>query len=155
MDSILFLILILILGALTKNQTIMISSSILVILVLLKLDDNVVPFLNKYAMKIGITLFTIYAFTPIAMGEVTFKDLFQAITTLRAWVAIAAGIIITQFAKHGITYMATTPELTTYLVVGIIIGVVMFGGVATGPLIGSGIAVFLYFIVNSIISIFS
>lgn len=42
--------------------------------------------------------------------------------------------------KNGLTLLENDPHITTALVIGTILAVALFGGVAVGPLIGAGIA---------------
>lgn len=153
-EKILLLSFILILGVFSKNQAIILSSIFLILVLVFNLDSSILPFLKKYGLKIGITIFTIYAFVPLANGDIQLKDIYEAIFNYRAWIAISAGLLVTQFAKHGLNFMVETPELTTFIVIGIIIGVVALGGVTTGPLVGSGIAVLFFYIFDLVTKVF-
>lgn len=42
--------------------------------------------------------------------------------------------------QNGLTLLENDPHITTALVIGTILAVALFGGVAVGPLIGAGIA---------------
>ncbi len=154
LEKIILLSILLILGFLSKNDTIIIAVLILLAFVLLKFNDNTLQTIKTYSIKYGIILITIYAFIPIAKGDITYHDLIKAITAWRAWVAIFAGALVTHFAKFGIDLMNTRPDIITFVLVGIIIGIIVFKGVASGPLIGSGIALMLYSIIDFFISIF-
>ncbi len=92
-----------------------------------------------------------YAFVNIANGTVTIKDVIEGLKNIHAVIAVIIGVLMTQFAKHGITFMEEEPDLLIMMVVGIIFGVIAFDGVATGPLIGSGIAVMVFAIMDSLV----
>ena len=70
-------------------------------------------------------------------------DLLKTVQTPRAWVALLSGIFVAVIAKYGLGLLANEPEITTALVIGTIIAIVVFKGVAVGPLIGAGIAYLL------------
>ena len=48
--------------------------------------------------------------------------------------------MVALLAKGGVNLLADSPEITTALVLGTILSVSVFNGVAVGPLIGAGIA---------------
>jgi uncharacterized membrane protein (DUF441 family) len=57
-----------------------------------------------------------------------------------AWIALVSGIVVALLAKGGVILLAKDPHITTALVLGTILAVSLFKGVAVGPLIGAGIA---------------
>lgn len=54
--------------------------------------------------------------------------------------ACISGIAVALLAKGGITLLSEDPHITTALVLGAILAVALFKGVAVGPHIGAGIA---------------
>ncbi|MBM7572887.1 DUF441 domain-containing protein [Aquibacillus albus] len=139
-QSTLFLILLFALGYIGKNQSIMIAVYVLIGLQLFKLDGKLFPIIEEKGIGWGVTIITIAVLVPIATGEIGFKDLLQSIKSYYAWIALAAGVFVALIAKSGLTLLADDPHLTTALVMGTIMAVVFFQGVAVGPLIGAGIA---------------
>ncbi|PAF34122.1 hypothetical protein CHH69_17440, partial [Terribacillus saccharophilus] len=77
--SSLFLVIILILGIIGKNQSITIAAYVLLGFKVLQLDDKVFPFLASKGLSIGITVLTIAVLVPIASGEIGFKDLYASV----------------------------------------------------------------------------
>ncbi|WP_008825675.1 DUF441 domain-containing protein [Haloplasma contractile] len=154
-EKIIFLAIIMVLGYLSKSQTIMIASVFLIAAVLLQVNDTTLETIRRYSIKYGIILITIFAFVPIAKGDITFFALFRALLNWRAWIAIGAGILVTQFAKNGINLMKTSPDITTFVLVGIVVGILVpqLKGYPSGPLIGTGIAMMLYGVVEYIIKV--
>ncbi|QXE00684.1 DUF441 domain-containing protein [Terribacillus sp. DMT04] len=137
--SSLFLVIILLLGIIGKNQSITIAAYVLLGIKVLQLDDKLFPFLASKGMSIGITVLTIAVLVPIASGEIGFKDLYASVKSYYAWVALAAGILVAILGKYGVNLMASDPQVTVALVIGTILAVVLLNGVAVGPLIGAGI----------------
>ncbi|WP_163538132.1 DUF441 domain-containing protein [Gracilibacillus sp. YIM 98692] len=146
--STIFLIILFLLGYFGKNQAIMVAVYILFGLKLVKLDDKFFPYLQDKGIGWGVIIITVAVLIPIATGEIGFKDLLESVKSFHAWIALASGIFVAVIAKNGLTLLANDPHITTALVIGTIIAVVVFQGVAVGPLIGAGIAYLLIKAVN-------
>ncbi|UOQ47167.1 DUF441 domain-containing protein [Gracilibacillus caseinilyticus] len=139
-SSTIFLLVLFLLGYVAKNQAIMVAVYILFGMKLLKLDDKFFPYIQDKGIGWGVIVITVAVLIPVATGEIGFKDLLQSVKSYHAWVALIAGMFVAIVAKNGLTLLANDPEVTTALVLGTIIAVVAFQGVAVGPLIGAGIA---------------
>ncbi|MDL4840661.1 DUF441 domain-containing protein [Aquibacillus rhizosphaerae] len=139
-QSTIFLLILFLLGYIGKNQSIMIAVYVLIGLQLFKMDDKLFPYIQDKGIGWGVTIITVAVLVPIATGEIGFSELAQSVKSYYAWIAIGAGIFVAVIAKNGLTLLADDPHLTTALVMGTILAVVFFNGVAVGPLIGAGIA---------------
>ncbi|SET79254.1 Uncharacterized membrane protein, DUF441 family [Salinibacillus kushneri] len=139
-QSTIFLFILLLLGFIAKNQAIMVAVYILLGIKLFNIEDKVLPYLEAKGISIGVIVITVAVLAPIASGDIGFKDLLESIKTYYAWICLAAGIFVAYVAKDGLTLLSSDPHLTTALVIGTILGVVLFNGVAVGPLIGAGIS---------------
>ncbi|RCW66317.1 DUF441 domain-containing protein [Saliterribacillus persicus] len=139
-SSTIFLIILFILGYIGKNQSIMIAVYVLFGIKLLKMDEKLFPYIQDKGLGWGVTIITIAVLVPIATGEIGFKELSESVRSFYAWIALAAGIFVAVIAKNGIELLATDPHITTALVLGTILAVVLFQGIAVGPVIGAGIA---------------
>ncbi|WP_338470480.1 DUF441 domain-containing protein [Niallia sp. XMNu-256] len=136
----LFLLLLLVIGLVAKNQSLTIAVVFLMILKLSGLDSKVFSVIQTKGINWGVTVITIAVLAPIASGDIGFKDLLGAFKSSYAWIALISGIAVALLAKGGVTLLAKDPHITTALVLGTIISVALFKGVAVGPLIGAGIA---------------
>lgn len=150
-QSTVFLLILFLLGYIGKNQSIMMAVYILLGLKLFKLDEKVFPYLQDKGISLGVTIITIAVLVPIATGEIGFKDLYQSVKSYYGWIALGAGMFVALIAKNGLTLLADDPHITTALVMGTILAVVFFQGVAVGPLIGAGIAYILMKFVDFLI----
>ncbi|MDQ0160193.1 DUF441 domain-containing protein [Alkalibacillus salilacus] len=139
-SSTVFLLILLALGFIAKNQPILIAVYILLGVKLFNLEDRLLPFIESKGIFIGVVVITVAVLVPIATGEIGFSELYQSIKSYYAWIAIAAGAFVAYVARDGLDLMANEPHLTAALVLGTILGVVFLQGVAVGPLIGAGIA---------------
>ncbi|PAE24135.1 DUF441 domain-containing protein [Bacillus sp. 7894-2] len=139
-QSLIFLFLLLGIGLIAKNQSLIIAVFVLIILKAAGLDSKAFSFLQSKGINWGVTIITIAVLAPIASGEIGFRDLGGAFKSPYAWVALVSGIAVALLAKGGIVLLAEDPHITTALVLGTILAVSLFKGIAVGPLIGAGIA---------------
>jgi uncharacterized membrane protein (DUF441 family) len=139
-EPVLFLIILLIIGFIAKNQSLIIAVAALLIIKMIGLEDKWLPVIHAKGINWGITIITIAVLAPIATGEIGFKQLTASLQSLSAWIALLSGIFVALIAKGGVTLLSTDPHMTAALVLGTVIAVSLFHGVAVGPLIGAGIA---------------
>lgn len=136
----LFLILLLAIGLIAKNQSLIIAISVLLLLKIIGLDHKIFSFIQTKGINWGVTIITIAVLAPIASGQIGFKELLESLKSPYAWIALGSGMAVALIAKNGITLLAEDPHITAALVLGTILAVAIFKGVAVGPLIGAGIA---------------
>ena len=60
-----------------------------------------------------------------------------------AYAAIIAGILAAIAGSSGVTLLKDAPEIAASLIIGTMIGVVVFKGIPVGPLIVGGVTYFL------------
>ena len=139
MESWLFLGLILFIGTVSKNQSIIIATIFVMILKFLPFTDNIMTEFRKKGINWGVLVITIAILIPIATGEIGFSHLLSAFKSPVGWVAIISGITVSILSSKGVGLLSGQPEITVALVIGTIMGVVFFKGIAAGPVIASGI----------------
>lgn len=139
-QPLMFLLLLLGIGLMAKNQSIIIAVAFLIVLKLFGLDEKIFAAIQSKGINWGVTIITIAVLAPIATGEIGFKDLFDSLKSPYAWIALASGMAVALIAKNGLILLEDDPHLTTALVLGTVLAVALFKGVAVGPLIGAGIA---------------
>ena len=139
-QPLMFLLLLLGIGLIAKNQSIIIAVACLIVLKLLGLDEKAFSVIQSKGINWGVTIITIAVLAPIATGEIGFRDLFDSMKSPYAWIALASGMAVALIAKSGLILLEDDPHLTTALVLGTVLAVAVFKGVAVGPLIGAGIA---------------
>lgn len=139
-EPVLFLLILLVAGIIAKNQSLIIAVSILLFIKIIGLEEKWIPAIQAKGIHWGVTIITIAVLAPIATGEIGFKQLIASLQSFSAWVALLSGVFVALVAKGGITLLSTNPHITAALVLGTIIAVSLFHGVAVGPLIGAGIA---------------
>ena len=136
----LFLYLLLGIALIAKNNSLLIAVLFLIVMKVIGLDMKVYSYIQSKGINWGVTIITIAVLIPIATGDIGFKDLSASFKSPFAWIALLSGIAVALLAKGGVTLLADDPQITTALVLGTILSVSIFNGVAVGPLIGAGIA---------------
>jgi uncharacterized membrane protein (DUF441 family) len=139
-QPVIFLSILLIIGLIAKNNSLIFSVLVLLGIKFFGLGDKLFPYLQQKGINWGVTVITIAVLVPIASGEIGFKQLSDAVRSSYAWIALASGIIVAMIAKNGLVLLSNDPHITVALVFGTILAVALFNGVAVGPLIGAGIA---------------
>ena len=136
----LFLLLLLGIALVAKNNSLILAVAILLAIKATGLGDKLFPLLQSKGINIGVTVITIAVLVPIATGTIGLRDLQETLKSVYAWIAILSGIVVALLAKNGVILLQNDPHITTALVFGKIIAIALFQGVAVGPLIGAGIA---------------
>ncbi|MGP7816718.1 DUF441 domain-containing protein [Niallia sp. 01092] len=139
-QSFLFLYLLAIIAFIAKNNSLLFAVVFLLCMKIIGLDTKTFSLIQSKGINWGVTIITIAVLVPIATGDIGFKDLTYTFKSPFAWIALISGIVVALLAKGGITLLAEDPQITTALVLGTILAVSIFNGVAVGPLIGAGIA---------------
>ncbi|MCM2675263.1 DUF441 domain-containing protein [Alkalicoccobacillus plakortidis] len=136
----LFMLILLGIAVVARNQSLMIAVLFLLVVKWVGLGDKLFPLLQQKGLNIGVTVITIAVLTPIVTGDIGFKHLAEAVRSSYAWIALGAGILVALVAANGIDLLQNDPHITVALVIGTILAVALFNGVAVGPLIGAGVA---------------
>lgn len=148
MESWIFLALILFVGAISKNQSIIIATSFVMILKIFPFTEKLMLMFKSKGINWGVLIITIAILIPIALSEIRFSHLLNAFKSPVGWIAIISGISVSLLSSKGVRLLSGQPEITVALVIGTIIGVVFFKGIAAGPVIASGITYCLLQIVE-------
>ncbi|MGD6841057.1 DUF441 domain-containing protein [Bacillus infantis] len=139
-QSLIFLILLLAIGLAAKNNSLVLAVMVLVAIKAIGADSKIFSVLQTKGINWGVTVITIAVLAPIASGDIGFKELTAAFKSPYAWIALISGMAVALIAKGGLTLLTEDPHITAALVLGTILAVSLFKGVAVGPLIGAGIA---------------
>lgn len=140
MEPILFLIGLLIIGVIAKNQSLILAVAFLLVLKFTGFGEKWFSLIQQKGINWGVTIITIAVLVPIASGEIGFKQLSEALRSSYAWIALLSGVFVAIIASRGLHLLQNDPHITAALVFGTILAVALFKGVAVGPLIGAGIA---------------
>lgn len=138
MSKYIFLAIIAILSILSKNKIMLYASVTLIILMILPYKDNNLLLSKKYGIKLGLYFLTLAVLAPIAMGAININDLLKSFMDYKTILAIIMGIIASILSTKGIQMQILNPQVVIAVSLGTIIGLVLFKGTASGPIIASG-----------------
>jgi len=128
-----------VLGLLGRSSVVTAAGAVLLILQVFNFS-TALNFLERRGLELGLVLLMISVLVPFAAGRVSPRDLLEASVTIPGIVTILSGAIATHLNGQGLELLQGAPSLMIGLVVGSIIGVVLFGGIPVGPLMAGGIA---------------
>ncbi|MGY3777617.1 DUF441 domain-containing protein [Isobaculum melis] len=138
MESWLFLLLILAVGLIAKNTSLIIATAAVLALKAVPQASKLFPMIQSKGINWGVTIITVAILIPIATEQIGFKELLSAFKSPVGWVAIICGVGVSLLSSRGVGLLAGSPEVTVALVFGTILGVVLLKGVAAGPVIAAG-----------------
>lgn len=145
-QGVLAILIILILGVLSNNNSLALSATTVLALKLLNLKQ-VLVILDKSAIKWGIIILTMGILTPFVTDRITLKDVTEVFKSPAAALALLAGALTVILSGRGLGLITDNPSIIVGIIIGSLIGVAFFKGVPIGPMTAAGIvAVFLKYI---------
>lgn len=120
------------------NMSVFYAVAIILALKILHLD-SLMSFVESHGINYGVILLTVAILIPLATGKITPAMMLDSVKSPVGILALAAGIFAAVAGGQGIALMKQTPDIVTSLVIGTMIGVFFFKGIAVGPLIAGGI----------------
>lgn len=148
LESWIFLAIILLVAFFGKNQSLVIAAAVVMVMKLLPFSAKIFPVVNAKGINWGVTIISIAILIPIATGQIGFKDLLNAFKSPVGFIAVGCGILVAVWSAKGVGLLSGSPEITVALVFGTIMGVVLFKGIAAGPVIASGITYTILMVFN-------
>ncbi|RSQ41636.1 DUF441 domain-containing protein [Acinetobacter baumannii] len=134
----LILLIVLGLGCISHNMSIIVSSAFLIILKVTPLH-LFLPYISKNSLNWGVIILTIGVLAPIATGAVDGQKALKSFLNFRSLIAIIIGILVAWIAGRGVKVMTTEPDVLIALMIGTISGVIFLKGLPVGPLIAAGL----------------
>ncbi|MBY6274937.1 DUF441 domain-containing protein [Symbiobacterium thermophilum] len=135
------------LGVAARNALIVTAAGVVLILRVLALE-RFFPLLERRGLEAGLIFLLIAVLVPFATGEVGWAEIRQSFTSWTGLAAILGGIIAAVLSGYGVTLLQVKPEVIVGMVVGTILGVVLFKGIPVGPLAAAGFTAILLALVR-------
>ncbi len=142
------ILVVLVLSVIGNNHTVAIAALVLLLIQKLGLV-SVFPLIESYGMNLGIIILTVAVLSPLAQGRIAVNDIAGLFKAPVGLIAIVIGILVAWIAGNGVVFMKESPETTTALIVGTIIGVCFFRGLPVGPLIAGGMVAMVVSLIDS------
>ena len=125
-------------GILGKSNILATAACILLVIKLTRLY-SLFPLLERRGLELGLLFLMISVLVPFATGKIHPKEILGSFMTLSGILAIAGGALATYMNGQGLGLLKIDPEMMVGLVIGGIIGIVVFKGVPVGPLMAAGL----------------
>ncbi len=132
------LLLLLVLGLWARSNLVASSAAILLAIRFTKLTF-LFPVLERRGVEIGLLFLTLAMLVPFAMGQVQVRTIWQTLWTVPGVLALIGGAVATNLNGHGVGLLTDHKELMVSLIVGSIMGIVVWGGIPVGPLMAAGV----------------
>ncbi len=136
------LLALIILGLAARSNLVAAAATILLMLRLTRLNV-VLPVLERRGVEIGLLFLTIAMLVPFALGKVTIKDVGRSLLTIPGMLAVVGGAVATHLNGRGLNLLNDQSHLMISLIVGSIVGIVVWGGIPVGPLMAAGVTYLL------------
>ena len=133
---------ILLLSLAGHNMTVFYATAIVLGLKVLGLT-TLLNALGSQGLNWGIIILTAAILVPIANGTITIHTMLDAFRTHAGVIAIVAGLLAAVAGGSGVELLKNTPDVIPALIIGTMAGVLLFHGVAVGPLIAGGLTYFV------------
>lgn len=137
MSSYLILGAVLVIGYLSKNTAVAYASAVLLVMKAV-MPTKALEYVNMHGVNWGIILLTIGMFAPIALGQIEVKDIIESFKTPAGILGVFVGVMIAVLGSWGVDSLHNDPTLVVSIMVGTIVGIVVFKGLPMGPIIASG-----------------
>ncbi len=140
---------VLILSVVGHNMTV-VYATLIILAVKFFGTPEMLNYFGSHGLNFGIIILTAAILVPIANGTVTISTMIDSFKTPIGIVAVTAGLLAAISGGAGVPLMQENPNVIPALIVGTMVGVFFFKGIAVGPLIAAGftyfvMAVFEYF----------
>ncbi len=126
------------LSVMAQNQSVSLAAAILLIIKLIGFDSWF-PLLENRGMTVGITILTIAILAPVASGQINLRNMVDSLISPVGFAAALTGVFAAWVAGKGLLVFKAAPDTITSLILGTIVGISFFDGIAVGPLIAAGL----------------
>lgn len=125
------------LGVAARNALIVTSAGVVLIMEVMRLD-RWFPIVEKRGLEVGLILLLMSVLVPFARGEVGWQEIRDSFTSWNGLAAILGGVAAAVLSGYGVSLLQVKPEVIVGMVVGTIVGVLVFKGIPVGPLAAAG-----------------
>ena len=132
------LIILLLLGLAARSNLVAAAATILLMIRFTRMTF-LFPVLERRGVEIGLLFLTLAMLVPFAIGKVNLKEVGRSFVTLPGILALMGGAVATHLNGRGLQMLNEQSHLMIALIVGSIIGIVVWGGIPVGPLMAAGV----------------
>ncbi len=132
------LLVLLLLGIWARSNLVAAAAAILLVIRFARLSF-LFPVLERRGVELGLLFLTLAMLVPFALGKVTLRDISKGLLTVPGMLAVLGGALATHLNGRGLHLLADNSYLMISLIVGSILGIVVWGGIPVGPLMAAGV----------------
>lgn len=132
------LLLLLLLGLAARSNLVAASAAILLVIRFTKVTF-LYTVLERRGVEVGLLFLMLAMLVPFAMGKVNLKEVGRSFLTLPGILAVLGGAVATHLNGRGLHMLDHNSHLMIGLIVGSILGIVIWGGIPVGPLMAAGV----------------
>lgn len=136
------LVVLIIIGIVGRASILATAASLLLMMKLLSLQ-RFFPMIERRGLELGLLFLMISVLVPLVSGKLQTKDLLGTFLTIGGICAILGGLIATYVNGQGLYLLKMDPELMVGMIIGSVLGIVVFKGIPVGPLMAAAIAAML------------
>ncbi|WP_314585250.1 DUF441 domain-containing protein [Paenibacillus terrigena] len=151
MNGEIIMVVLIIIGLISRSSIITTAACLLLIVKLVHLD-RYLPTIERRGLELGLLFLTMGVLVPFVSGRIATKDVWATITSWPGLVAIAGGAIATIMNAKGLETLKIDPQIIVGLVLGSIIGITFFKGIPVGPLMAAGLTALIMKIIQLILN---
>lgn len=153
MNGEIIMVVLIIIGLISRSSIITTAACVLLIVKLVHLD-RFLPTIERRGLELGLLFLTMAILVPFASGRISTKEVWAAISSWPGIIAIVGGCIATMMNAKGLEVLKIDPQIIVGLVLGSIIGITFFRGIPVGPLMAAGLTAVLMKIIQLILGRF-
>jgi uncharacterized membrane protein (DUF441 family) len=142
MATVLPLLIVFLIGLITKNNLLGAAAAIVFFVDLMRLD-RFFPLIQSRGLEAGVLFLTIALLVPFANGQLTMKNLASSLFSPIGVLAVMGGILGAYLNSQGLDLIAVEPSIIPGILIGVVVSVAFFGGVSVGPIMAAGITALL------------
>ena len=117
----------------------MVYSCLILLALRFLLPHSALEYVAGHGVNWGVIILTVAILVPIIDGRIGPAEMKASLSGGVAILALFIGLLVALLGRWGIAMMTTDPQITLTLMIGTVLGVIFFKGVAVGPLIAGGI----------------
>lgn len=133
------LILILLIGILTKNR-ILGGAAAFVLALQLPTLRPILLFSHRYGVFLGLFFLTVAVLAPLGLKELGMGEIIATLFSPVGVVAIVGGILSSLMNKRGVDLLQYEPSLAVGVILGSLVSMAFLGGIPVGPVMAAGLA---------------
>lgn len=138
MATVLVILALAIIGVIARSPVIAVAAGILLFLRVANLE-RLFDFIEHRGLEIGLLFLLLTIMVPLARENIRPEQILRYFTTLPGLLAILGGALATHLNYEGLKLLELDPEMIFGLIIGSVLGIILFNGIPVGPLMAAGL----------------